>query len=66
MAPGDLDGEDDVRSRANDDDSERFNLVDARVGRVQRARGPVEPDFPFDLVFELASERLDCLLSHTA
>ena len=35
----------------------RLNLVDAGVGRVERARHGVEPHFAFDLAFELRAPR---------
>src|SRR5437867_625613 len=59
MAPGDLDGAHHIAAGANDDDAERFNLVDAGVGRVQPARDTVEPDFPANPAFELASKSVD-------
>ena len=59
MAPGDLDGVHHIAAGANDDDAERFNLVDAGVGRVQPARDAVEPDFPANSALELASKSVD-------
>src|SRR5436309_12904005 len=59
MAPGDLDGVHHIAAGPGDDDAERFNLVDAGVGRVQPARNAVEPDFPANSALELASKSVD-------
>ena len=40
--------------RSRDDDAERLDLVDAGVGRIERARDLVEADFAVDRRFELA------------
>ena len=50
---------DDVVARLHDHDAERLNLVDARVGRIQRARDGVEADFAFDRGLEIAPQRVD-------
>ena len=44
--------------RARNDDAERLDLVDAGVGRVQRARHLVEANFAVDRGFELALQIL--------
>jgi hypothetical protein len=53
VACSDLDRADDVLARAGYDYAERFNLIDARVGGIERARDGVETDFPLDSLLEL-------------
>ena len=52
-------GPHDVVARLHDHDAERLDLVDAGVGRIQRARDPVEADFALDRGFEIAPQRVD-------
>ncbi len=54
MPPGDCDRADDIISCARHDDAERCDLIDARVGRVERAGDGVESDFARDPIFEFA------------
>ena len=54
--PADLDRFDDVRPRLGDDDADRLDLIDARIGGVERARDLVEPDFAFKARLERAPQ----------
>ena len=59
MLCADRHGPHDVVARLHDHDAERRDLVDARVGRIQRPRDPVEADFAFDRGLEIAPQRVD-------
>ncbi len=48
-APADLDDADDILARLRNHDAQRPDLIDAGVGRIERARDRVEADFAFDL-----------------
>jgi hypothetical protein len=54
VAPGDLDHANDVLARSRDDEAERLDLIDARVGGVERTRDPIEPDLARDRLLEIA------------
>ena len=56
VARGDLDGAYDILARPRDDDPERLDLVDARVGGVERPRDRVEADLARDVLFKAAAE----------
>src|SRR5215510_3723747 len=59
MLPGNLHGPDDGVARARHDDAQRLDLIDAGVGRVQRARDAIEADFTSrapERVFEVRLE----------
>ena len=49
---GNVDRADHRFSRLRNDDAERFDLVDAGVGRVERARQAIEPDLAVDPCLE--------------
>ena len=55
VAVANFDGADDVLARFRNYDAERFDLIDAGVGRVEGARNFVETDFPLDYGFEFAA-----------
>ena len=55
MLRADTDDADEIVARPRQDDAERLDLVDARVGGVERARDLVEPDFAFELLLELVT-----------
>ena len=59
MAPADRDRLLDVVARARHDHAERLDLVDAGVGRVERARDRVEADLALEGGFEIASQGVD-------
>ena len=57
VTPAGLDDAHQILARLRDHDAGRLNLVDAGVGRIQRARDGVEPHFAVDRALELATER---------
>jgi hypothetical protein len=59
VPPRDLDNANDVLTRSGNDDAERLDLIDARVGGVERARDPIEPDFARYRLFEIALKGSD-------
>ena len=59
VTPAGLDDATRSVARLRKHDAERLNLVDAGVGRVERARDGVEPHLAIDRAFELAPERGD-------
>ncbi len=50
------DGPEDVFAIPGNDDPEGLDLINARVGRVERAGDGVETHFPLDLAFEFAPQ----------
>src|SRR5204863_9027712 len=54
----DVDRTRDIVRRARNDNAERLDLINARVGRVERARHGVEPDLAGNPSRELALESL--------
>jgi hypothetical protein len=47
-----------IRPRFRNDDAERFDLINAGVGRIERTRYAIEPDFALDLALEVPLEAL--------
>ena len=54
----DLDGTDDVFAGARHHDAERFDLVDAGVGGIERPRHAIESNLALDLILKIEPETL--------
>ena len=58
VRPRELDRANNVVTRFRNDDAKWVDLVDTRVGGIERARDRIEPDFAGDLLLELLAQRL--------
>src|SRR5206468_6830112 len=56
MSAADLNGLDDVLARFHDNDTDRLDLIDARVGGVQRAGDRVKADLALELSLQIATQ----------